>query len=155
MVEELSTTVVDGRVQRTGLFDQQTLAIEIYASGRRHHLVATTGGPEPALYRTEAEYAADPSIVTPFALLLRKHVRGGTVAAIDQPALDRVIRLSKANMGPQTVRIWETCRLRGIQWSRGARTPIRTSSNSLHISLCGNHGSTKQSYSGQRRRSGP
>jgi predicted ribosome quality control (RQC) complex YloA/Tae2 family protein len=100
MVEELSTTVVDGRVQRTGLFDQQTLAIEIYASGRRHHLVATTGGPEPALYRTEAEYAADPSIVTPFALLLRKHVRGGTVAAIDQPALDRVIRLSIAK------RIW-------------------------------------------------
>ena len=38
----------------------------------------------------------DSALVTPFGLLLRKHIRGGIILGIDQPPLERLVRLSIA-----------------------------------------------------------
>jgi predicted ribosome quality control (RQC) complex YloA/Tae2 family protein len=96
IVDELSSIVIDGRIQQIGLRDQQTLVAEIYAQRRRHYLVAAIGGREAVVYLDANPVSIDPTIVTPFTLLLRKYLRGGVVVAIDQPPLDRIIRLSIA-----------------------------------------------------------
>lgn len=96
IVDELSGSLLGGRIQRVGLRDPQTVAFEVYADRRRQHLVATIGDPEPALYRSPDSFAIDPGLVTPFMLLLRKYVRGATLIAIDQPPLERIVRLSIA-----------------------------------------------------------
>ncbi len=100
IVAELSGSLPEARIQRVGLRDAQTVAFELYRNRRRQHLVATIGDPEPALYQSSDPFAIDPGLVTPFALLLRKYVRGATLIAIDQPPLERIIRLSIAK------RIW-------------------------------------------------
>ena len=93
---ELSGSLPGGRIQRVGLRDAQTVAFEVYRDHRRQHLVATIGDPEPALYLSADPFAIDPGLVTPFALLLRKYVRGATLVGIDQPPLERIVRLSIA-----------------------------------------------------------
>ena len=96
IVAELSGSLQGARIQRVGLRDAQTVAFELYRDRRRQHVVATIGDPEPALYRSPDPFAIDPGLVTPFALLLRKYVRGASLLAIDQPPLERIIRLSIA-----------------------------------------------------------
>ncbi len=96
IVAELSGSLPNARIQRVGLRDAQTVAFELYRDRHRQHLVATIGDPEPALYQSSDPFAIDPGLVTPFALLLRKYVRGATLLAIDRPPLERIIRLSIA-----------------------------------------------------------
>jgi predicted ribosome quality control (RQC) complex YloA/Tae2 family protein len=96
IVDELADSMPEGRIQRVGLRDARTVAFEIYRDRRRHHLVATIGDPEPAFFRSPDPFAIDPGLVTPFGLLLRKYLRGATLVAIDQPPLERIIRLSIA-----------------------------------------------------------
>src|SRR5215207_711866 len=91
IVDELSGSLPGGRIQRVGLRDAQTVAFELYQDRQRRHLVATIGDPEPAFYRSPDPFAVDPGLVTPFALLLRKYVRGATLIAIDQPPLERIV----------------------------------------------------------------
>ncbi len=96
IVDELVDEIPEGRIQRVGLRDARTVALEVYRDRRRRHLVATIGDPEPALYQSPDPFAIDPGLVTPFGLLLRKYLRGATVVAIDQLPLERVVRLSIA-----------------------------------------------------------
>jgi predicted ribosome quality control (RQC) complex YloA/Tae2 family protein len=94
IVDELAVAVAGGRIQRVGLRDRNTLVLEIYAHRSRHWLVAALAGREPVCYLSAREVGIDASTVTPFSLLLRKYLRGGTLVAIDQPPLDRLLRLS-------------------------------------------------------------
>lgn len=96
VVDELNATIGNGRVQRIGLVDQRTLGAEVYASGRRRHLLASADAALPRLRLTDAMPSLDPALITPFGLLLRKHVRGGVIASIDQPPLERLVRISIA-----------------------------------------------------------
>jgi predicted ribosome quality control (RQC) complex YloA/Tae2 family protein len=94
IADELSGTIAGGRIQRAGLRDRNTVVLEIYAQHARHWLVATIAGREPVCYLTGQEVGIDASVITPFSLLLRKYLRGGTLVAIEQPGLDRILRLS-------------------------------------------------------------
>jgi predicted ribosome quality control (RQC) complex YloA/Tae2 family protein len=96
IVDELADSMPEGRIQRIGLRDARTVAFELYRDRRRHHLVATIGDPEPAFFLSPDPFAIDPGLITPFGLLLRKYLRGATLVAIDQPPLERIIRLSIA-----------------------------------------------------------
>ena len=96
VADELGREIVDGRIQRTGLSSARALVLEIYAGGRRRHLVADAENGSDAVYLAEREPPIDSQIVTPFSLLMRKYLRGGTVMAVEQPPLERVVRLSIA-----------------------------------------------------------
>lgn len=96
VADEIGREIVDGRIQRTGLSSARALVLEIYAGGRRRHLVASSENGADAVYLAEREPPIDSQIVTPFSLLMRKYLRGGTVMAIEQPPLERVVRLSIA-----------------------------------------------------------
>lgn len=101
LADEMTKLILDGRVQQTGLLDARTIGLEIYAGRQRRYLVASADSQQPALYLSDREPAFDRQLVTPFSLLLRKHVRGGRVVGIEQPPLERVLRLSIAKWPPR------------------------------------------------------
>jgi predicted ribosome quality control (RQC) complex YloA/Tae2 family protein len=96
IADELSATIGNGRIQRIGLLDPRTLGAEIYAGGQRHHLIASANDRQPRLRLAPEMPSLDPALITPFGLLLRKHTRGGIILGIDQPPLERLVRLSIA-----------------------------------------------------------
>jgi predicted ribosome quality control (RQC) complex YloA/Tae2 family protein len=96
VTDELSATIGNGRIQRVGLLDPRTIGAEIYAGGQRHHLIASADDRHPRLRLASDMPSLDSALVTPFGLLLRKHVRGGIILSIDQPPLERLVRLSIA-----------------------------------------------------------
>ena len=101
VADELGETLLDGRVQKVGLVDRLTLAAEVYAGGRRRWLVASADASRARLHLTDVPPSLDPACVTPFGLLLRKYVRGGVVVGVEQPPLERLVRLSIAKrLGP-------------------------------------------------------
>jgi len=96
ITDELRQTVLDGRIQKIGLVDPLTFAAEIYAHGRRRALIASADPQRSRVLLAETLPSFDPNLITPFGLLLRKHVRGGFLIGIEQPPLERVVRLSIA-----------------------------------------------------------
>jgi predicted ribosome quality control (RQC) complex YloA/Tae2 family protein len=96
VVDELRRTVLDGRIQKLGMVDAVTIGAEIYAHGQRRTLIASADATNPRLHLTRAMPSLDPNMITPFGLQLRKYVRGGFLIGIDQPPLERVVRLSIA-----------------------------------------------------------
>jgi predicted ribosome quality control (RQC) complex YloA/Tae2 family protein len=96
MTDELNMTIGNGRIQRIGLVDSRTIGAEIYGGGRRRYLLASADDRNPRLRLAADMPSLDPSLVTPFGLLLRKHLRGGVILGIDQPPLERLVRFSIA-----------------------------------------------------------
>ncbi len=96
ITDEIDQTLVGGKIQRIGLRDRSTLVAEVYAEHRRHALVASIHDPNPFCLISASAVSVDTETITPFSLLLRKHLRGGRIIAVEQPYLDRIIRLSIA-----------------------------------------------------------
>jgi len=94
VADELGGRILDGRIQKIGLVNATTVAAEVYANRQRHALVASADSDDPAVWLADRLPSTDPGLITPFGLLLRKYVRGGFLIGIEQPALERVIRLS-------------------------------------------------------------
>ena len=96
IADELTGTILDGRIQRIGHIDRRTLGAEIYANGRRRTLILSADDRDPRLHLSASEPAIDVAMVTPLLLLLRKYTRGGIIIGIEQPPLERIVRLSIA-----------------------------------------------------------
>jgi predicted ribosome quality control (RQC) complex YloA/Tae2 family protein len=96
LADELTETVLDGRIQRIGHLDARSLVAEVYAGGRRRYLIASADAEHPRIYLSDSEPSFDTQFVTPLLLLLRKYVRGGFLVGVEQPPLERVLRLSIA-----------------------------------------------------------
>lgn len=94
VADELNDLVLDGRIQKIGLVNATTIAAEVYANRRRHALVASADADDPAVWLADRLPSTDPGLITPFGLQLRKYVRGGFLIGIEQPPLERMIRLS-------------------------------------------------------------
>src|SRR3954447_13065825 len=94
VADELEDTILGGRIQRVLLTTPLSVALEIYARGRRSHLLLSA---HPQFTRVQLS-ATKPSRGverdTPLLLLLRKYVVGGRIAEIEQPELERVLVLS-------------------------------------------------------------
>lgn len=101
--------MLDGRIQKIGHLDARSLVAEVYAGGRRRYLIASADTEHPRIYLSDSEPSFDTQFVTPLLLLLRKYVRGGFLVGVEQPPLERVLRLSIAKRltphnGPLTTR---------------------------------------------------
>ena len=94
MADELSNSIVGGRIQRIGLVDRLTVAMEVYAERRRRWLVLSADSQRGRVMLGDQAVSLDPALITPFGLLLRKYLRGATIVAVENPALERVIRIS-------------------------------------------------------------
>lgn len=96
VTDELSDHVVDGRIQKVIQLDNLSYGLEIFNHGKRRMLVARASSQTPGLYLSDTRLTADPDQVSPLLLLLRKYARGGFVIGIEQPPLERIVRLSIA-----------------------------------------------------------
>jgi predicted ribosome quality control (RQC) complex YloA/Tae2 family protein len=94
VAEQLQDTILGGRVQRALLPNQHSVALEIYAHGRRHHLLLSAHPQFVRIHLSAAKLSRGVERDTPLLLLLRKYVVGAHVVAIEQPELERVLVLS-------------------------------------------------------------
>src|SRR3954447_9152451 len=94
VADELNAAVVGGRVQRVGLADERTLVLEVFARGTRHQLLISDHPQAARVHLVSQRLTADAKRVTPFLLLLRKHLRGGRIVGLAQPAFERTLALS-------------------------------------------------------------
>jgi predicted ribosome quality control (RQC) complex YloA/Tae2 family protein len=101
VADELRTSVLDGRIQRARLPSPLSVALEIYAHGRRQHLLLSAHPQWTRAHLCVAKPSRGVERDTPLLLLLRKYVVGGRIIAIEQPVLERVLILSIAK-GPHT-----------------------------------------------------
>src|SRR5688572_20883937 len=93
VADELRASVVDGRVQKAFLADEQSLALELYAQGQRRWLLASAHPEAARAHLVTEPQRRGTERVTPFLLLVRKHVRDARLVAIEQPPLERVLEL--------------------------------------------------------------
>jgi predicted ribosome quality control (RQC) complex YloA/Tae2 family protein len=100
VADELNAAIVGGRIQRVGLADERTLVLEIFAHGTRHQLLISDHPQAARLHLVAARLTADAERVTPFLLLLRKHLRGGRIVGLAQPAFERTLALSIVKAHP-------------------------------------------------------
>lgn len=104
IVEELRSTILDGRIQRLGMVDPLTIAAEVYAQGKRWRLIASADSENPRIHLVDGMPSTDPNLITPFSQLARKFLRGAFITDISQPPLERIITISFAKrMGPAAV----------------------------------------------------
>ena len=96
VTDELSDRVVNGRIQKVIQLDPLSYGLEVFNHGKRRMLVARASSQTPGLYLSETRLTADPDQVSPLLLLLRKYARGGAIVGIEQPPLERIVRLSIA-----------------------------------------------------------
>jgi predicted ribosome quality control (RQC) complex YloA/Tae2 family protein len=123
LTDELQETILDGRIQKLGLVDPTTIAAEIYAGGRRRAFVASADPRQPCFLLADSMPSLDPNLITPFGLQLRKYVRGGFLIGIEQPSLERMVRLSivkrlaghNGSSGRSTVHDHDAARLDGAE----------------------------------------
>src|SRR5262245_45159119 len=94
VVDELRVAVLGGRIQRVLLPSLLSVALEIYAHGRRHHLYLSAHPQLVRVHLSNAKPSRGVDRETPLLLLLRKYVVGGRITAIEQPELERVMLLS-------------------------------------------------------------
>lgn len=96
---ELQSAILGGRIQRALLTSPVSLALEIYAQRRRHHLLLSAHPQMPRVHLTAARPSRGVEGAPGLLLLLRKYVVGGRITAVAQPELERVMVLSIAK-GP-------------------------------------------------------
>lgn len=96
LTDELAARIVDGRIQKVIQIGDAAIGLEIYAEHQRRVLIASAESRNPHLYLSSARVTADPDRVTPLLLLLRKYARGGWITGVEQPLLERIIRVSIA-----------------------------------------------------------
>src|SRR3954453_9048947 len=100
VADELEDTILGGRIQRVLLTTPLSVALEIYARGRRSHLLLSAHPQFTRVHLSATKPSRGVERDTPLLLLLRKYVVGGRIAEIEQPELERVLVLSIAK-GPQ------------------------------------------------------
>ncbi len=94
VASELRTKILDGKIQRVLLPGPLSIALEIYAGHRRHHLLISAHPRFARIHLSEAKPSRGVETDTPLLLLLRKYVVGGRIVAVEQPDLERVLLLS-------------------------------------------------------------
>lgn len=100
VADELRETILGGRIQRVLLPNQLSIALEIYASRKRYHLLLSAHPQFTRAHLSQAKLSRGVEHDTPLLLLLRKYLLGGRITAIEQPELERILLLSIVK-GPQ------------------------------------------------------
>jgi predicted ribosome quality control (RQC) complex YloA/Tae2 family protein len=91
---ELQRDLCPGRVQQVVMEAPRSLALEVYAHGRRQSLLLHAEPADARLHLVQGKVRRGVEGVTPLLLLLRKYVRDAFLVAVRQPALyERVLEL--------------------------------------------------------------
>ncbi len=93
LVDELSETIVGGRVQDIIDVDAMAIGLEVYARGKRYYLLLSADAAEPRVQLAEAKLRRGAIQPTQLGLLFRRHIEGGIVSAVSQPPWERLLQI--------------------------------------------------------------
>ena len=104
MVDELSATLVGGRVQEVVLVDELAVGLEVYARHLRHYLLLSADAEQARVQLADDKLRRGPERPLPLVLLLRKHLRGARLERVTQPGFERILRFEfEGPEGPLTL----------------------------------------------------
>lgn len=89
--DELAREMVGSRIDDAYLVDERQVALAVYARSGRRPVVVLSLRPDASAVYMQPDRPARSARVTPFALLLRKYVKGSRIVAVDQPRLERLL----------------------------------------------------------------
>ncbi len=92
--DEIRARALGGRVQRVVAPTPDRLALEIYANGATHHLLIHAAHQGARVHFVDNRPPAGSDPPDPLLLLLRKWVRNGRLADVDQLPYERVLNLT-------------------------------------------------------------
>jgi len=93
VADELRAHILGGRVQQVLLPDDLSMGLEVYAHGERRYLLASAHAEYACLHLAGEKLRRGVEKTTPLLLLLRKYVRGGRIASIEQPPFERALHI--------------------------------------------------------------
>jgi predicted ribosome quality control (RQC) complex YloA/Tae2 family protein len=99
--DELRQKILGGKVQKVLRLSAHALGCEIYAHSSRHWLLISTHPQDARIHLADERLARGTEDASPLLLLLRKHVRDGRLASIDQPPLERMLVLGFAKQSDE------------------------------------------------------
>jgi len=91
VVAELEEKISGAFVQQVYQPLQDVLILHLYSGEKRKLLISI--GPEARIHLTRQRYE-NPPAPPPFCMLLRKHLLGGRIKAVEQPKLERIVDLA-------------------------------------------------------------
>lgn len=94
VVDELRSTILNGRIQRVLLPSPLSIGLEVYAQRQRYQVLASAHPQFARIHLVQDKPSRGVEQATPLLLLLRKYTLGGRIVAIEQPPLERVLFLS-------------------------------------------------------------
>ncbi|HEY3314022.1 MAG TPA: NFACT RNA binding domain-containing protein, partial [Bacillota bacterium] len=107
-VQELSRTVVGGRIQKISQPERLELLLAVYSRGEVHRVAISADPARARLHLTKRE-KPNPAVPPQFCLILRKRVEGARIISVEQAAWDRVATLTldaRDELGaPKTLRL--------------------------------------------------
>ena len=97
VVRELVAALAGGRIDRIAQPDQDLVILSVRASGANHRLLIAAGPHNTRMHLTQRSYE-NPAEAPMFLMLLRKHLAGGRILALEQPGGDRLVRIDVSTM---------------------------------------------------------
>lgn len=92
MVQELQNQLTDGRIAKIAQPESDELLLTVKTPKGQRRLYISASASLPLIYLTD-ENKPSPMTAPNFCMLLRKHIGGGRITAISQPALERIIHI--------------------------------------------------------------
>ena len=92
IIYELSENLLGGRIDRVFQPEGDEVVLSLRNKGANHRLLLSANANFPRLHLAAGQ-KENPLTAPMFCMLLRKHIQGGRLTAIDQPDFERVVRL--------------------------------------------------------------
>ncbi|MBO6133645.1 MAG: NFACT family protein [Lachnospiraceae bacterium] len=98
LTKEIGERVMGGRLYKINQPEPDEILLTIKAeSGRMEKLLISAGASLPFAYFTEKSFT-NPISAPVFCMVLRKHVQNGRIVGVEQPGLERIIRITIEHM---------------------------------------------------------
>ena len=98
LAAQLRSTLTGGRIARITQPDACTLLLTVKAPGSGQQKLLLSADPSlPLLYLTQ-EGKPGPAEAPAFLMLLRKHLAGARITAVEQPGLERIVRITAEHL---------------------------------------------------------
>ncbi len=93
LTDELSQTILGGRVQAVIDLDEHSIGFEIYAGRQRHYLVLSAHTARPRAHLAPAKLRRGAPKPSQLGLLCRRHLIGARITSLAQPAWERMLEI--------------------------------------------------------------
>lgn len=92
IIKELNNNLMGGRIYKIAQPENDELLLTIKVNGGQKRLFISAGASLPLIYLTDSNKPS-PMTAPGFCMLLRKHIQNGRITRIDQPGLERIVRI--------------------------------------------------------------